>query len=250
MAIMDATRDKAMTYRKNKIEQATEPQEVFTFPDLVARELLAVILACVILCFWALTVDAPLKAMADPNWTENPAKAPWYFVGLQEMLVYFDPWVAGVSIPLLIVFGLMAIPYLDPNPLGVGRYNVKDRKLSVSLFMLGYVLWFGLIFFGQFFRGPNWQFYWPWEDWAVHKEAEQELISFPAPWGYLCIAIYFLGGLGLPALLKPSFFKALGLKRYVVTWMLILLMFAVIIKIILRIFFNVRYILVTTYFSI
>lgn len=250
MTVMDAPMDKAIIHRKDKIERAPEPQEVFTFPDLVARELLAVILACVALSLWSLAVDAPLKAIADPNWTENPAKAPWYFVGLQEVLVYFDPWIAGVGIPLLIIIGLMAIPYLDPNPLGVGRYNFKDRKFSVTLFMLGYLLWFGLILFGQFFRGPNWQFYWPWENWSMQKEAEQELMNFPPGWGYLSMAIYFLGGLGLPALLKPSFTKTLGLKRYVMTWGLILLMFAVILKIILRIFFNVKYILATPYFCI
>jgi hypothetical protein len=247
---MDAPIDKEMTYQKVNIEPAPEPKVVFTFPELVYRELLAIILACAVLCIWSLAVDAPLKAIADPNWTENPAKAPWYFVGLQEVLVYFDPWIAGVGIPLLIIFGLMAIPYLDPNPLGVGRYNFKDRKFSVTLFMLGYLLWFGLILFGQFFRGPNWQFYWPWEDWSLHKEADQELVSFTPAWGYITIAIYFIGGLGLPALLKPSFFKTLGLKRYLTTWVLILMMFAVILKMILRIAFNVKYILVTPYFSI
>jgi hypothetical protein len=250
MAVMDALRDKEVTHRKVKIVPVSEPKDVFTFPDLVGRELLAVIAACVVLCIWSIGIDAPLKAIADPNWTENPAKAPWYFVGLQEVLVYFDPWIAGVSIPLLVIFGLIAIPYLDPNPLGVGRYNFKDRKFAVSLFMLGYLLWFGLILFGQFFRGPSWQFYWPWEDFSIHKEAEQELMSFSPIWGYLSIAIYFLGGLGLPALLKPSFSKTLGVRRYLVTWVLILLMFGVIIKIILRVFFNVKYILVTPYLSI
>ncbi len=79
------------------------------------------IVALIVLTVWSLAVDAPLKGIADPNWTENPAKAPWYFVGLQELLVYFDPWIAGVSIPLLIILGLAALPYLDPNPRGVGQ---------------------------------------------------------------------------------------------------------------------------------
>jgi hypothetical protein len=250
MATMDASGDNEMTHRKDNIGQAPEPREVLTFPNLVYREMLAIILACAVLCLWSLAVDAPLKAIADPNWTENPAKAPWYFVGLQEVLVYFDPWIAGVGIPLLIIVGLVAIPYLDPNPAGVGRYNFKDRKFSVSLFMIGYVLWFGLILFGEFFRGPNWQFYWPWEDWSVHKEADHELISFSPVWGYITLAVYFIGGLGLPALLKPSFFKSLGWKRHTVTWLLVLMMFAVIFKMILRIFFNVKYILATPYFSI
>jgi hypothetical protein len=247
---MGATGDDDMTHRKDNIGQEPESQEVFTFPELVSRELLAIVLACAVIFLWSLAIDAPLKAIADPNWTENPAKAPWYFVGLQEVLVYFDPWIAGVGIPLLIVFGLIAIPYLDPNPSGVGRYSFTGRKFSVSFFMLGYLLWFGLILFGQFFRGPNWQFYWPWEDWSVHKEADHELINFPPGWGYLTLSLYFLGGLGIPALIKPAFAKALGWKRYTVTWLLILMMLAVIFKMVLRIFFNVKYILVTPYLSI
>lgn len=247
---MDTSAQSDTSHQKQRIEAIKPERNVFTFPDLVYRELLAVILACAVLSLWSIAVDAPLKAVADPNWTENPAKAPWYFVGLQEVLVYFDPWIAGVSIPLLIIFGLMAIPYIDPNPEGVGRYNFKDRKFAVSLFMLGYTLWFALIVFGQFFRGPNWQFYWPWEDWSLHKEADQKLVSFPGVWGYLAVAGYFLTGLGLPALLKPSFYKTLGFRRYMTTWILILLMFAVILKIVLRIVFNIKYILVTPYFSI
>lgn len=247
---MDTPVVKEIKQEEKKIKKGMGQPDVFTFPDLISREFLAIIMACVVLCLWSLSVDAPLKAVADPNWTENPAKAPWYFVGLQEVLVYFDPWIAGVSIPLLIIFGLVAIPYLDPNPKGVGRYSFKERKFSVSLFMIGYLLWFGLILFGQFFRGPNWQFYWPWEDWSVHKEADQTLVSFPLFWGILSMSTYFIAGLGLPAIIKPSFYKTLGLRRYVITWGLILFMFGVILKIILRIVFNVKYILATPYFSI
>lgn len=247
---MDAPADNKTRHAAQAIEGVESQPEVFTFPDLVYRELLAILLALIVLCIWSLAMDAPLKAIADPNWTENPAKAPWYFVGLQEVLVYFDPWIAGVAIPLLIIFGLMAIPYLDPNPTGVGQYDVRHRKFAVPLFMLGYVLWFVLILFGQFLRGPNWQFYWPWEDWGVQKEAEQQLVNLPATWGYLTVAVYFILGLGLPALFRPSFYRQLGLRRYLTTWVLTLLMFAVIIKIVLRILFHVKYILVTPYFCI
>ncbi len=246
---MDIVADPQVETEEKEIDPQKE-KEVFSFPDLVSREFLAIILACVVLCIWSLAQNAPLKAIADPNWTENPAKAPWYFVGLQEVLVYFDPWIAGVMIPLLIIFGLMAIPFLDPNPAGVGEYNFRDRKFSVSLFMLGFTLWFVLILFGQFLRGPNWQFYWPWEDWGVQKKAEQQLVNFSTLWGYLSVAVYFIVGLGLPALLKPSFYKQLGLRRHLISWILILLMFAVIVKIFLRIAFHVKYILVTPYFSI
>lgn len=247
---MDISADKKPDQSPGKGPAGIPDGEVFTFPDLVSREFLAVILAVAVLCLWSLTLDAPLKAVADPNWTENPAKAPWYFVGLQEVLVYFDPWIAGVGIPLVIIFGLMAIPYLDPNPACVGEYGVKKRPFAVSMFMVGYILWFVLILFGQFLRGPNWQFYWPWESWAVHKEAEQQLVSFSPVMGYVAVAVYFTAGLVLPALIRPSFYKKMGMQRHVMTWILILLMFAVIIKIVLRIFFHIKYILVTPYFSI
>ncbi|MEW6077328.1 MAG: hypothetical protein AB1724_05935 [Thermodesulfobacteriota bacterium] len=224
--------------------------QVFTFPDLVAREFIAILLAMIVLSVWSMGIDAPLKAIADPNWTENPAKAPWYFIGLQEMLVYFDPWIAGVALPGLIILGLMLIPYIDPNPRGVGEYNFRDRKLAVSMFMVGYTLWFVLIVFGQFFRGPNWHFYWPWEDWSIAKAAEEQLVNIPSAFGYLLIGLYFGLGIGLPALLKRSFYKEVGAFRYLTTMMLILLMFGTIIKVVLRLFFHVKYIIVTPYFSI
>ena len=222
----------------------------FTVPDLVFREFLVILIAIIVLSIWSMGIDAPLKAIADPNWTENPAKAPWYFIGLQEMLVYFDPWIAGVMLPGLIIFGLMIIPYIDHNPKGVGEYNFSDRKLAVSMFMVGYILWFVLIVFGQFFRGPNWHFYWPWEDWSIAKAAEEQLVNLPAALGYALILLYFGLGIGLPVLLKKSFYKALGPFRYVTTMVLILLMFGTIIKIVLRLFFHVKYIIVTPYFSI
>lgn len=232
------------------IEIEKEDPLVFTFPDLVSREFLAIILSFIVLSIWSLTVDAPLKAIADPNWTENPAKAPWYFVGLQEVLVYFDPWIAGVGIPVLIIIGLMAIPYLDPNPKGVGMYNLRDRPFAVSMFMVGYILWFVLIIYGQYFRGPNWQFYWPWEDWAVHKEADQQLVSLSFNTGIAATAAYFIVGIGFPALIARSFYKKLGFVKHVITWTLVLLMFSVIIKMVLRIFFHIKYILITPWFSI
>lgn len=231
-------------------EAADRPVFAFTVPDLVSRELLAVILALIVLFIWSLEIDAPLRAMADPNWTENPAKAPWYFVGLQELLVYFDPWIAGVCVPGIIMLGLMAIPYLDTNSSGVGEYHFRTRKFAVTVFMTGYVMWFALIIFGQFFRGPNWHFYWPWEDWSIEKDAEEQLVNLPNHIGFILLGAYFLLGTTLPALLKRSFFKDLGLIRYLTTFVLFLLMYGVIIKIVLRVFFQIKYIVATPYFSI
>lgn len=224
--------------------------EVFAFPDLVYRELLAMIVALIVLTVWSLSVDAPLKGIADPNWTENPAKAPWYFVGLQELLVYFDPWIAGVSIPLLIILGLAALPYLDPNPYGVGRYSFKERRLIIPIFLFGYLMWFGLIVVGQFLRGPNWQFYWPWEDWAVPKPAEPPLVNLPNGAGWAAVAAYFLVGLGLASFLGRNLFKKMGWVRFLFAWTLVLLMFGVFAKIPLRLFFHVKYLVTTPFFSI
>jgi len=230
-------------------DQANE-NEVDTFPSLVFKELIAIVLAMALLCVVSLMFDAPLKAMADPNWTENPAKAPWYFVGLQELLVYFDPWIAGVCVPLLIVFGLAAIPYLDPNPAGVGRYAIGQRRLAAGLFLFGYALWFILIGVGQFLRGPSWQFYWPWEDWSVHKPIEESLFNLPNWAGCLLILVYFGAGLLLPAVISRRHIKVMGLVRYVIAWSLALLMAGVVGKIVLRLAFGVKYIVSTHAFSI
>ena len=82
------------------------------------------------LMVWSLTLNAPLEEPSNPNVTMNPAKAPWYFLGLQEMLVYFDPWIAGVIMPTLIIVGLMAVPYIDNNPLGNGYYTYRQRRFA------------------------------------------------------------------------------------------------------------------------
>jgi hypothetical protein len=232
------------------IKEKGRKDKVFAFPDLVYKEFLAVLVAFLVLMIWSLQVDAPLRSIADPNWTENPAKAPWYFVGLQEMLVYFDPWIAGVTLPLLIIAGLMILPYLDPNPNAVGEYNFRDRRLIVPVFLFGYSLWFGLILVGYFLRGPNWQFYWPWEDWSVHKDVEQALFNLPDGLGLSLLIVYFSLGLTLPAIIGKAFFKKMGMIKHVIAWGFVLLMLGVVVKIILRIFFDVKYIFTTSHFSI
>ncbi len=111
---------------------------------------------------WSITLNAPLEEPANPTLTMNPAKAPWYFLGLQEMLVYFDPWMAGVVMPSLIIIGLMVIPYIDTNPLGNGYYTFKQRKFSILTFIFGFiVLWVTMIVIGTLIRGPGWMWFWP-----------------------------------------------------------------------------------------
>ena len=144
--------------------------KIHTWPHLVRMEFLVALFVIVALTLWALMVDAPLEEPANPTRTPNPSKAPWYFLGLQEMLVYFDPWHAGVVLPSLIIVGLMVIPYIDINPKGNGYYCFKDRKWEIGTFIFGFhVLWIIMIIIGTFFRGPGWNLFWPWQKWGAHK---------------------------------------------------------------------------------
>ncbi len=98
------------------------------------------------LLLWSVLLDAPLEEHANPNLTPNPAKAPWYFLGLQEMLLYFDPWIAGVALPGLIIVGLIALPYLDINPKGNGYFSFSERRYAILIFCFGFLfLWILLI---------------------------------------------------------------------------------------------------------
>ncbi len=97
-------------------EKTESNEKLFVWPDLVYTEMLCMILLTIVMIVWSVALRAPLEEAANPTSSPNPAKAPWYFLGLQEMLVYFDPWLAGVVLPGLIIVGLMAIPYIDTNP--------------------------------------------------------------------------------------------------------------------------------------
>src|SRR5207245_3631203 len=115
-------------------------KEVHVWPYLLRIEFLAAIIVTVILMVWSITLNAPLEEPANPTLTMNPSKAPWYFLGLQEMLVYFDPWIAGVIMPSLIIVGLMVIPYIDANPLGNGYYTFKQRTFSILTYIFGLIV--------------------------------------------------------------------------------------------------------------
>src|ERR687892_426230 len=107
--------------------------KIHTWPHLVRGEFLVTLFVIVVLTLWALLIDAPLEEPANPTRTPNPSKAPWYFLGLQEMLVYFDPWHAGVVLPSLIIVGLMVIPFIDINPKGNGYYCLLCRYDGIVL---------------------------------------------------------------------------------------------------------------------
>jgi hypothetical protein len=234
--------------QSNETARGNEP--VAVFPYLVFKEFLAALLISIGLLVWSLAVNAPLLPEANPGRTENPAKAPWYFVGLQELLVYFDPWIAGVAIPTLIIVGLMMIPYLDTGRTATGRYTFAFRRLAIGHFLLGFALWWVLIAIGQFLRGPNWQFYWPWQDWSLTQSAEESLWSFPWWVGLPALVAYFAAGLLLPRLRWPWLYTRLGRARYVAVITFTLLMYGVPIKIVLRLLLHVKYVLVTPWFNV
>ncbi|MBI4342830.1 MAG: cytochrome b N-terminal domain-containing protein [Candidatus Omnitrophica bacterium] len=201
--------------RKDSFSKQTGPK-ADVWPHLVSREFLAALLVTVILFVWSMVLNAPLEAEANLNVTPNPSKAPWYFLGLQELLVYFDPWIAGVVLPTLIIVGLMAIPYVDTNPKGVGYWPKMawrragpvpvwyptERPFAVNVFMLGVIMWFVLIFIGVACRGPNWEWYWPWESWSHRRLTKLTLKNLPNLWGILLTGSYFLLGSPIPKKVK------------------------------------------------
>ena len=133
--------DRRIAAGNGPIEKA-ESDRVWVWPDLVYTELISLIVCSVVLIVWSIFLKAPLEQPANPASTPNPSKAPWYFLGLQEMLVYFDPWLAGVVLPGLIIVGLICIPYIDRNPKGNGYYTFNERKAEIALFLFGFVvLW-------------------------------------------------------------------------------------------------------------
>ena len=171
IAQLEANPEMAKTHhRKTQPWRPEWAREVHVWPFLLRIEFLAAIIVTIILMVWSITLNAPLEEPANPTLTMNPSKAPWYFLGLQEMLVYFDPWMAGVVMPSLIIVGLMVIPYIDTNPLGNGYYTFKQRKYSILTFIFGFiVLWVTMIVIGTLIRGPGWMWFWPGTTWDHNR---------------------------------------------------------------------------------
>jgi menaquinol-cytochrome c reductase cytochrome b/c subunit len=128
------------------------------FPHLLIEEFIALLVVLAFLTVFSTFVNAPLRELANPNLTPNPSKAPWYFLGLQELLRYFHPMIAGVIFPTLILVGLGAIPYVDRNP----STRPGDRKLIITLFTMLFMFGATLTIVGSFFRGTGYNWAWPW----------------------------------------------------------------------------------------
>ncbi len=252
--------------------------KLHTWPFLVRNEFLCSLGVIVLLTIWSLTINAPLEEPANPTRTPNPSKAPWYFLGLQEMLVFFDPWYAGVVLPSFIIVGLMLIPYLDINPKGNGYYTWRERKFELLSFFLGFhVLWVSFILIGTFFRGPGWNWFWPGQVWDPHMVEALVNVDLPylfgfrdytasAIFGLSVIGLYFVAGYALfymwvrarppgdPWSAFPGggreILERWGPVRFGITGFLLLAMLGVFIKMTLRHAFNIKYIMVTPWIDV
>jgi quinol-cytochrome oxidoreductase complex cytochrome b subunit len=134
---------------------------VQTWPHLLVRELLVFLVVLIAVLGVSLVFNAPLEEPANALHSPNPAKAPWYFVGIQE-LVSYSALLGGIAVPTLLVLSLLLLPYLDRQPRGTGVWFSRDRRVAIVLFTLFVVAMVALIVVGQFLRGPNWAFRSPW----------------------------------------------------------------------------------------
>jgi hypothetical protein len=271
-------------YRKTQPWDPKWEREVHTWPYLMRMEFLVAIIVTVILMAWSLTLNAPLEEPSNPNVTMNPAKAPWYFLGLQEMLVYFDPWIAGVVMPTLIIVGLMAVPYIDTNPLGNGYYTYHQRRFAIWTFLVGFIgLWVVMIVIGTFIRGPGWMWFWPGQTWdaervdyAVNRNLDEVFringswlaVMLPASakpnaaiwarviFGVFPLALFFVvAGLAVHKIcmmtdFSRKMYRRMSLVQLITMYTFLILMISLPVKILLRLVFTIKYIWVTPWFSI
>jgi hypothetical protein len=259
-------------HRKTQPYKSGWAREVHVWPYLLRIEFLAAIIVTVILFVWSIALNAPLEEPANPTLTMNPSKAPWYFLGLQEMLVYFDPWMAGVVLPSLIIGGLMVIPYIDTNPLGNGYYTFKQRKFAISTFIFGFIiLWISMIIIGTMIRGPGWMWFWPGQTWdhnrlifEVNRDLH-EIILLPLGIrnkianfmvGAIAVGAYTVGAAWLVHKLitytpfNRKMYQRMSLLQYITLQVFLIVMLALPVKMILRLLFRVKYVWVTPWFNI
>jgi quinol-cytochrome oxidoreductase complex cytochrome b subunit len=140
--------------------RAEAADKVHVWPHLLVIELASILILLAVVTVFSALVRAPLLSLADFNKTPNPSKAPWYFLGLQELLTMFHPMVAGVTIPGVGLALLAFAPFIDKNP----SHQPKDRKFAIAVFTIFIMLWAVLVIIGSFFRGAGFNFVFPWND--------------------------------------------------------------------------------------
>src|SRR6478609_1622191 len=140
--------------------RAEAQDKVHTWPHLLVIEFASILIVSAAVTIFSALVRAPLLGLADFNKTPNPSKAPWYFLGLQELLTMFNPQIAGVLIPGIALVLLMLSPFVDKNP----SNKPADRKFAIAIFSMFLLMWAVLVILGSFFRGPGFNFILPWKD--------------------------------------------------------------------------------------
>jgi quinol-cytochrome oxidoreductase complex cytochrome b subunit len=135
-----------------------EDEMIVSFPEFVFKEFIAMVGMTVFLLVVSIWLQAPLLGKANAGMTPNPSKAPWYFLGLQELLARFPPLMAGVAFPTFVIVLMILVPYFDRNP----SRRPAERKVAIILFALYSVITVGLVMVGTFFRGHEFNFDWGW----------------------------------------------------------------------------------------
>ncbi|MCH7493848.1 hypothetical protein IIA16_03960 [bacterium] len=160
----------ALRRKLQRLQNPPPDEAIFVWPGVIKQVITGAVVLTLLLSIASIIFNAPLEDIADTGHTPSPSRAPWYFVGLQELLVYFDPWLAGVVIPTMIIIGLILIPFIDTNLKGIGRWAPKERPFAVFVFGVGLVMWFALIYIGLYLRGTNWDMYGPFDCWRGAQE--------------------------------------------------------------------------------
>ncbi len=231
-----------------------------TWPALIKKELLAALITLLLISWWAMALVLEVGSPVDPELTPALAKAPWFFIGVQEMLQYFDTWLAGAVLPLLMIFGLAALPYLDTSE-SDGDAARRGRPVVLGLTVALVLCWLLPMVIGLFFRGEHWIFHPVWLPPPIEVPLPRPLFSLADLLGLGSLGGHLLGGalcLG-PFALLPLFWRRLrqrpwaeqmGGARFHITGALIILLAMVAIKVTLVAALDVRYLWITPWVRI
>jgi len=251
---------------RRRDRDAVRPPEaepmVTTWPHLLRRELIASLAALLAVTWWAILLEVPLGPTADPAVTPLAAKAPWFFVGVQEMLQYFDAWLAGAVLPLIMIVGLCALPYLDLNPEGNGRYTLRSRPVALAVVAGLLVMWLLPMVVGLLFRGEHWLLQPVWQPPALDAPlpppqplsladriglggATAQLLG-----GTACVGPYLAVALLWPRLRRVRGVARMGWVRYMVAGGLLATVLGVAVKVVLVATLDIRYLWVNPWFRI
>lgn len=243
--------------------ESAQAEMVTTWPHLLRRELIASLATLLVLAWWAIGLRLPVGASADPSITPAIAKAPWFFVGVQETLQYFDAWLAGAVLPLVMLIGLCALPYLDVNPEGSGRYTLRGRPVALAVTCGLVLIWLLPMIVGQLLRGEHWALEPVWRPPPLELPLPPpRLLSVADRLGLDGLPAQLLGGLlclgpflALPLIWRPLARRRptvarMGRVRFVIAGALLLTALGVAFKVLLVAAFDLRYLWVNPWFRI